>query len=173
MTFYFWEKLPNSAYSTLDRLPWKCGKEASMDAILNSLEESFFKVTPRSDSDRYSLLTKIYKSKWRAEDKAPGIAPNHIKTDKRLLDLTERFDEADTAGRKQLLRKIQSWRGTCAGTKHAKCLTWNIWRNRKGKKMIQVNVRKKDLVGQHSIITSHIFLRSMKEKFHNAKKNWN
>ena len=79
-----------------------------MDAILNSLEESFFKVTPRSDRDRYSLLTKKYKSKWRAEDKALGIAPNHIETDKRLLDLTERFDEADTAGRKQLLRKIQS-----------------------------------------------------------------
>ena len=88
---------------------WKGGKHGiKIAAILNSLEESFFKVTTRSDRDRYSLLTKKCKSKWRAEDKTPGIAPNRIEIDKRLRDLTERFDEADTAGRKQWLKKIQS-----------------------------------------------------------------
>ena len=32
--------------------------------------------------------------------------------------------------------------------------------------MMQVKVCKKDLPGQHPMITCHIFLRSMKEKFH-------
>ena len=39
-------------------------------AILNSLvEEPFLKVTPRSVCDRYSLLVKKDRSKWRTEDK--------------------------------------------------------------------------------------------------------
>ena len=46
-----------------------------IDAILNSLlEEPFFKATPRSVRDRYRLLVKKYKSIWRAENKASGIA---------------------------------------------------------------------------------------------------
>ena len=49
-------------------------------AILNSLvEESLFKVTLRSVRNRYSLLVKKYKSKWRAEDKASGIHPITLK----------------------------------------------------------------------------------------------
>ena len=55
----------------------------------NSLEEPFFKVTPRSVCDRYSLLVKKYKLKLREEDKASRIAPNYTQIDKTLLDLTE------------------------------------------------------------------------------------
>ena len=97
MTFIF-ER--NSAHSTLDKPPLKCGKGQAWDeiAIFNSLvEECFFKVTPRSVPDWYSLLAKKYKSKWGAEDKASGIAPNRIEIDEALHDLIERFDEADTA----------------------------------------------------------------------------
>ena len=74
-------------------------------AILNSLEEPFFKVTPRSVRDRYSLLVKKYKAKWRTEDKASGIAPDHSELDEALLDLIERFDEADTARQKVTAEK--------------------------------------------------------------------
>ena len=70
-------------------------------AILNLLvEEPFFKVTPRSVRDRYSLLVKKYKSKWRADDKASGIASNHTEIGEALHDLIERFDEADAARQK-------------------------------------------------------------------------
>ena len=51
MTFIF-ER--NSAHSTLDTPPLKCGKGQAWDeiAIFNSLvEECFFKVTPRSVPD--------------------------------------------------------------------------------------------------------------------------
>ena len=75
-------------------------------AILNSLvEEPFFKVTPRSVRDRYSLLVKKYKSKWRAEDKASGIAPSYTEIDEALYDLIERFDEADAARQKATAEK--------------------------------------------------------------------
>ena len=97
-------------------------------AILNSLvEEPFFKVTPRSVRDRYSLLVKKYKSKWRAEDKASGIAPSYTEIDEALYDLIERFDEADAARQKATAeKKFQSSRGACAGTKYAKGLTGNM-----------------------------------------------
>ena len=65
-------------------------------AVLNSLEDLFFKVTPRSVRDRYSLLVKKFKAKRRAEDKASGIAPEHSELDDALLDLIERFEEADS-----------------------------------------------------------------------------
>ena len=75
-------------------------------AILNSLvEEPFLKVTPRSVRDRYSLLVKKYKSKWRAEDKASGIAPSYTEIDEALYDLIERFDEADAARQKATAEK--------------------------------------------------------------------
>ena len=97
-------------------------------AILNSLvEEPFFKVTPRSVRDRYGLLVKKFKSKWRAEDKASGIAPNHTEIDEALHDLIERFNEADAARQKGTAeKKFQSRRGACAGTKYAKGLTGNM-----------------------------------------------
>ena len=44
-------------------------------AVLNSLEEASFKVTPRSVRDRYNLLVKKYKKKWSEEEKASGISP--------------------------------------------------------------------------------------------------
>ena len=67
-------------------------------AILNSLvEEPFFKVTPISVHDRYSPFVKKFKSKWRAEDKTSGIAPNHTEIDEALHDLIEQFDEARSA----------------------------------------------------------------------------
>ena len=77
-----------------------------IDAILNSLlEEPFFKATPRSVRDRYRLLVKKYKSIWRAENKASGIAPNHTDADEALYDLIERFDEADAARQKATAEK--------------------------------------------------------------------
>ena len=79
---------------------------AEIAAILNSLvEEPFFKVTPRSVRDRYSLLVKKYKSKWRAEDKASGIAPSYTEIDEALYDLIERFDEADAERQKATAEK--------------------------------------------------------------------
>ena len=47
---------------------------------------------------------KKYKLKWRTENKASRITPNHTEIDEAPLDLIERFDEADTAI--QLLKKI-------------------------------------------------------------------
>ena len=75
-------------------------------AILYSLvEEPFFKGTPRLVHDRYSLLVKNYKSKWRAEDKASGIAPSYTEIDEALYDLIERFNEADAASQKVTAEK--------------------------------------------------------------------
>ena len=48
---------------------------------------------------------KKYKSKWRAEDKVSGIAPNHNEIDEALLELIERFDEVDTARQKVTTEK--------------------------------------------------------------------
>ena len=47
---------------------------------------------------------KKYKSKWRAEDKASGIAPNYIEINEGSLDLIERFNE----DKKKQLEKIHS-----------------------------------------------------------------
>ena len=70
------------------------------------IRPTFFKVPPRSVRDRYSLLlVKKYKSKRRAEDKASGRAPNHTEIDEALLDLIERFDEADIARQKAKAEK--------------------------------------------------------------------
>ena len=76
---------------------WKGGKHGIAAIISSLVEEPFFKVIPRSFRDRYSPFVKKYKSKWRAEDKASGIAPNHTEIDEALHDLIERFDEADSA----------------------------------------------------------------------------
>ena len=48
--------------------------------------------------------------------------------------------------------------------------TFGETRKRKANDAGQIS-QKKDLVGQHPMILSHIFLRSMKGKFHCARKN--
>ena len=48
---------------------------------------------------------KKYKSKWRAEHKASGIAPSYTEIDEALHDLIERFDEADAARQKATAEK--------------------------------------------------------------------
>ena len=74
-------------------------------AILLSLEDLTFKVTPRSVRDRYSLLVKRYKKKWSEEAKASGISPEHSEIDEALLDLIQRFDEADNERKKETAGK--------------------------------------------------------------------
>ena len=75
-------------------------------AILISLEDHpIFKVTPRSVRDRYSLLVKKYKKKWSEEAKASGISPEHSEIDEALLDLIQRFDEADNERKKETAGK--------------------------------------------------------------------
>ena len=126
----------NSEYSTLVKPSWKCGKEASMgwnSCYFKFIRPTFFKVPPRSVRDRYSLLlVKKYKSKRRAEDKASGRAPNHTEIDEALLDMIERFDEADIARQKakaekkveEKLVQIQNMRNasleTCGDTRKRK-----------------------------------------------------
>ena len=117
-------------------------------ATLNSLEEPFFKFTPRSVCDRYNLLVKKCKSKWRAEDKASGTAPNHIEIDEALLDSIERFDESDTARQKEIAEKIPKLKKSLHRYKTCKMSHFkHLARQGKGKKMVQIKVRKKDLVG--------------------------
>ena len=84
---------------------WKGGKHGIAAIISSLVEEPFFKVIPRSFRDRYSPFVKKYKSKWRAEDKASGIAPNHTEIDEALHDLIERFNEADAARQKGTAEK--------------------------------------------------------------------
>ena len=74
-------------------------------AILNSLEEPYFKVTSRSVRDRYALLVKNYKAKWSKEDKASGISPDSTEIDEALLDLIERFNESDASRNKEAAEK--------------------------------------------------------------------
>ena len=60
-----------------------------------------FKITTRSVRDRYNLLVKKYKKKWSKEEKASGINPKHTETDDVLLDLIQRFNEADSERKKE------------------------------------------------------------------------
>ena len=74
------------------------------------VEEPFLKVTPRSVCDRYSLLVKKDRSKWRAEDKEFGIAPNDNEIDEALRDFIKRFDKAGPATQKatvEIKSKVQ------------------------------------------------------------------
>jgi len=64
-------------------------------AILNSLEEPYFKVNARSVRDRYTLLAKKHKAKISKENKASGISPDISEVDEALADLIQRFEEAD------------------------------------------------------------------------------
>ena len=59
-----------------------------------------FEVTTRSVRDRYTLLVKKYKKKWREEENVSGINPKHTEIDDVLLDLIQRFDEADSERKK-------------------------------------------------------------------------
>ena len=113
-------------------------------ATLNSLVEVlFFKVTPRF-CDRYSLLVKKYKSKWRAEDKGSGIAPNHTELEEALHDLIGQFDEADAARQKATAeKKIPKLKASLCRHKICETPHWkHLARPGKGKKMIQLKVRK-------------------------------
>ena len=68
--------------------------------VLNYLEDMNFEVTTRSIRDRYTLLVKKYKKKWREEENVSGINPKHTEIDDVLLDLIQRFDEADSERKK-------------------------------------------------------------------------
>ena len=70
-------------------------------AVLNSLEEPIFKVSLRSVRDHYNLMVKKYKKKWEDEEKSSGISPEHTEIDDALLDLIQRFDEADSERKKE------------------------------------------------------------------------
>ena len=104
-------------------------------AILNLLvEEPFFKVTPRSVRDRYSLLVKKYKSIWRAEDKASGIASNHTEIGEALHDLIERFDEANAARQKapaEIKSKVEEKLVQAQNMRNVSLETFGKTRNRK------------------------------------------
>ena len=83
--------------------PWKhragsperklCWDEIS--TILNSIDEPYFKLTPKSVRNRYSLIAKKFKSKQNEENKASGISPEITELNEALQDITERFNEAD------------------------------------------------------------------------------
>ena len=93
--------------------PWKhrtgsperksCWDEIS--TILNSLDEPYFKLTPRSVRDRYALIVKKFKSKQNEENKASGISPEMTELDEALQDIIERFNEADLARDKESAEK--------------------------------------------------------------------
>ena len=68
--------------------------------VLNSLEDMNFEVTTISIRDRYTLLVKKYKKKWREEENVSGINPKHTEIDDVLLGLIQRFDEADSERKK-------------------------------------------------------------------------
>ena len=68
--------------------------------VLNFLEDMNFEVTTRSIRDRYTLLVEKYKKKWREEENVSGINPKHTEIDDVLLDLIQRFDEADSERKK-------------------------------------------------------------------------
>lgn len=69
-------------------------------------ESPKFKVTQRSVRDRFSLLTKKYKRKFAAEEKASGISPDETELDKAMGDILERFSQADAEHEKTYNEKI-------------------------------------------------------------------
>ena len=71
------------------------------------------------------MLVKKYKSKRRAEDKASGRAPNHTEIDEALLDLIERFDEADIARQKaKAEKKVEEKLVQIQNMRNASLETW-------------------------------------------------
>ena len=74
-------------------------------AVLNSLEKLGFKVTSRSVRDRYGLLVKKYKTKWNEEGKSSGTNPDYTELDGALMDLIQRFDEADSERKRETNEK--------------------------------------------------------------------
>lgn len=106
----------------LNQQPWK-HRHGSVErgqcwemiaAVLNSLEEPKFKVSSRSVRDRYTLLSKKFKAKRAAEDKASGISPEPSEKDEALLDLIERFSEADEEHQKKSAEKKTKAEGDIA-----------------------------------------------------------
>ena len=81
----------------------------------------------------------------------------------------ERFGEAYTARQKATAEKKSKVEDELLQAQNMRNVSLETFGEEK--KMMQVKVRKKDLVDQHPVITSHIFLRSMKGKFHYTKKN--
>ena len=61
---------------------------------------------------------KKYKSKWRAEDKVSGIAPNHTELEEALHDLIVWFDEADPARQKATAEKKSKVEGELVQTQN-------------------------------------------------------
>ena len=100
------------------------------------VEEPFLKVTPRSVCDRYSLLVKKDRSKWRAEDKEFGIAPNHTEIDEGLCDFIKRFDKAGPATEKataEIKSKVQDELAQVQGMLNVSLKTFGKTRKKKGK----------------------------------------
>ena len=100
------------------------------------VEEPFLKVTPRSVCDRYSLLVKKDRSKWRTEDKEFGIAPNHTEIDEGLCDFIKRFDKAGPATEKataEIKSKVQDELAQVQGMLNVSLKTFGKTRKKKGK----------------------------------------
>ena len=72
-------------------------------AVLNSLEKPGFKVTSRSLRDRYGLLIKKYKTKWNEEEKSLGTVPDYTELNGALMDLIQRFYEADSERKRETI----------------------------------------------------------------------
>ena len=81
----------------------------------------------------------------------------------------ERFDEADTARQEATAEKKSRVEDKLVQAQNMRNVSLET--SGKEKKIMQVKVRKKDLVDEYPMITSYIFLRSMKGKFHYTKKN--
>ena len=62
---------------------------------LNKLALPKFKVTQRSIRDLFAVLLKNHKVKFREEEKASGISPEHSELDDGMMNIIQRFEEAD------------------------------------------------------------------------------
>ena len=68
---------------------------------LNTVCELYFKVTQQSVQDRYELLVDNFKKHEPEEAAASGISPEETESDIGLVDINERFKEADEMHKKQ------------------------------------------------------------------------
>jgi len=86
--------LVSEPYKFKSRTPERGQSWESVAQQLNSIHQPSFRVTARSNCDRFTLLLTKYAPKLRMEEKAPGIKVEQTELDSLLEEILEREKEA-------------------------------------------------------------------------------
>ena len=124
-----------------------------------------------SAHDRYALLVKKYKTKWNEEEKSSGTKSDCTELDGALMDLIQRFNEADSERKRETNDKKLKIKKELAKAQEIRQASLEIFRQTKKRKQSDTETPQKRRRPMFSKDYLSYFPESQKENSSCNKRN--